>query len=57
MAYRVDLPLDMSSVHPIFHVSMLRKLIGNSSMVFPLEGFELEENLTYEEVLVEILDK
>ena len=57
VAYRVDLPSDLSSIHPIFHVSMLRKFIGDPNAIVTLEGVEVEENLSYEEVPVEILDR
>lgn len=57
MPYRLDFPLDVSFIHPIFHLSMLRKLIDDHSSILPLEGVEVEESLTYQEVLVEILDK
>ena len=44
-------------VHPVFHVSMLRKCLGDPSSIVPLEVINVEENLTYEEVPVEILDR
>ena len=31
VAYRLALPPDMSQVHPVFHVSMLRKYISDPS--------------------------
>ena len=57
MAYRLAFPPGMSSIHPVFHVSMLRKLVGDPSAIVPLEDVGVEENLTYEEVPVEILDR
>ena len=36
MAYHLVFPLDLSSVHPIFHVSMLRKYVHNPSHVIQL---------------------
>lgn len=36
--------------------SMLKKCIGNPVSIFPIEGLGVDENLSYEEVLVEILD-
>ena len=29
VAYELELPLEMSMVHPVFHVSMLRKCLGD----------------------------
>ena len=43
MAYRLDLSLDMSSIYPVFHVSMLRKLIGEPSSIVPLGGIGVRE--------------
>ena len=48
VAYRLDLPADMH-LHPVFHVSMLRKHIRDPSAVEPERIEELETNLTYPE--------
>jgi len=34
VAYELELPADLGGVHPVFHVSMLRKCIGDPSRVF-----------------------
>ena len=57
MAYELDLPNDLAMVHPVFHVSMLRKFIGDKNTIVPLQDVTLEENLSYEELPVEILDR
>ena len=57
VAYELDLPNDLAKVHPVFHVSMLRKFIGDIDTIVPLEKVTIEENLTYEEVPIEILDR
>ncbi|WMV13488.1 hypothetical protein MTR67_006873 [Solanum verrucosum] len=36
---------------------MLRKCIGDPVSILPLEGLGVDENLSYEEVPVEILDR
>ncbi|WMV37547.1 hypothetical protein MTR67_030932 [Solanum verrucosum] len=56
VAYELDLPLDLVSMHPVFHVSLLRKCIGNPTSVVPLDSVDVKESLSYEEVLFEILD-
>ncbi|KAK4708586.1 hypothetical protein R3W88_029511 [Solanum pinnatisectum] len=56
VAYELNLPNELAVVHPVFHVSMLKKYIGYPSTIVPLEGLEIKENLAYEEVPVEILD-
>ncbi|XP_070034312.1 uncharacterized protein [Nicotiana tomentosiformis] len=57
VAYKFDLPLDMSLVHPIFHVSMLKKVVGDPSAIVPVETIEVSEELLYEEIPVAILDR
>ncbi|XP_070046598.1 uncharacterized protein [Nicotiana tomentosiformis] len=57
VAYRHELPLEMSLVHLVFHVSMLKKVVGYLSLIFPLETIEVNEELTYEEILVFIHDR
>ncbi|XP_013632796.1 PREDICTED: uncharacterized protein LOC106338338 [Brassica oleracea var. oleracea] len=46
VAYRLDLPADMH-LHPVFHVSMLRKHIRDPSIAEPERLEELRTNLTY----------
>ena len=56
VAYELRLPSELALVHPVFHVFMLEKFIGGTMSVLPIEGLGVDENLSYEEVLVEILD-
>lgn len=57
MAYKLELPHEMSLVHPVFHGSMLKKVIGDLSLIIPVETIEVNEELSYEEILVAILDR
>ena len=57
VAYESDLPNELAMVHPIFHVSLLRKFIGDENTIVPLQDVTIEENSSYEEVPVEILDR
>ena len=56
VAYEFKLPSELTLVHPVFYVSMLKKCIGDSVSSLPFEGLWVNENLSYEEVPVEILD-
>ena len=56
VAYRLDLPSNMSQVHPVFHVLMLRKYILDPSHVLQPQSVELNEDLTFEEEPVAIVD-
>ena len=57
VAYRLALPPSLSGVHNVFHVSMLRKYIPDSSHVVDYEPLKLRDDLTYEEQPVKIVDK
>ena len=56
VAYELKLPSELTSVHPVFHVSMLKKYIGDPESIVPIEGLVVDDTISYEEVLVEILD-
>ena len=49
VAYRLDLPPELSKVHNVLHVSMLRKYIPDPSHVLRDQPVELKDNLTYKE--------
>ena len=57
VAYELKLPSELVSVHPVFHVSILKKYIGYCESVLPIEGLGVKDNLSYEKVRVEILDR
>ncbi|XP_031394177.1 uncharacterized protein LOC116205681 [Punica granatum] len=57
VAYRLALPPELFRIHNMFHVSMLRKYIPDPSHVLSYQPVELNEDLTYEEEPVEILDR
>ena len=56
LAYKVALPPSLSKIHNVFHVSTLRKYIYDPSHVMELEPIQIFEDLTYEEVPVQIVD-
>ena len=57
VAYRLVLPPELSRIHPVFHVSMLRKYIADPSHVLQSYAVELSDDLTYEEFPVAIVDR
>ena len=56
VAYKLALPPSLSVVHPVFHVSMLRKYVPDESHVLSLDFVELGPELTFEEELIAIFD-
>ena len=57
VAYRLVLPPELSRIHPVFHVSILRKYISDHSHVLQPQTVEISEDLTYEEYPVAIVDR
>ncbi|XP_057250008.1 uncharacterized protein LOC130591108 [Beta vulgaris subsp. vulgaris] len=56
VAYELALPVELSKVHNVFHVSQLRKYIHDPSHVLSYEPLKIDETLTYEEKPLQILD-
>ncbi|XP_050207545.1 uncharacterized protein LOC126656962 [Mercurialis annua] len=56
VAYKLALPLEMSQVHLVFHVSMLRKYIPDPERIIQPQEVEIDEDLSYEEEPIEIVD-
>ena len=56
VAYILVLPPDLSSIHPVFHVSMLWKYIHDPSHVLEPQMVQLDENLCYKEEPIAIVD-
>ncbi|WMV42030.1 hypothetical protein MTR67_035415 [Solanum verrucosum] len=43
VAYELELPNDLTSVHPVFHVTLLKKCVGDPTFIMPLESLAKEE--------------
>ena len=57
VAYKLKLPQELSRINDTFHVSMLRKYVPYPSHVLREQLVQLKENLTYEEITVQIVDR
>jgi len=57
IAYRLDLPIELSQIHNIFHVSQLRKCVTDTTEVVPLGDIQVDERLGYVEKPVAIVER
>ncbi|GJU66028.1 putative reverse transcriptase domain-containing protein [Tanacetum coccineum] len=57
VAYRLDLPEELSGVHDTFHVSNLKKCLDNPTLQVPLDDIRVDAKLNFVEELVEILER
>ncbi|XP_017423413.2 uncharacterized protein LOC108332603 [Vigna angularis] len=56
VAYELSLPPQLSNLHPVFHVSQLRKYIADPSHVLELEDVRLRQDRTLEMQPVRVED-
>ena len=57
VTFRIALPPALLGIHNVFHESILRKYILDPSHVLSYEPLQIRDDLSYEEVLIEILDR
>ncbi|GJU22506.1 hypothetical protein Tco_1155848 [Tanacetum coccineum] len=56
LAYRLELPQELSRVHNVFHVCNLKKCLSDDTLVIPLEEIQLNNKLNFVKEPVEIMD-
>ncbi|XP_022863071.1 uncharacterized protein LOC111383219 [Olea europaea var. sylvestris] len=54
VAYRLALPPELSAIHNVFHVSMLRKYLQDPSHVINHQILDVQHDLTYKEMPLRI---
>ncbi|GJV31216.1 reverse transcriptase domain-containing protein [Tanacetum coccineum] len=57
IAYRLELPQQLSKVHSMFHVSNLKKCLSDESLVILLDEIQIDDKLHFVEELMEIMDR
>ncbi|GJZ41050.1 hypothetical protein Tco_0587936 [Tanacetum coccineum] len=57
IAYRLELPQQLSRVHNTFHVSNLKKCLSDESLVIPLDEIHIDDKIHFVKEPVEIMDR
>ncbi|GKF14205.1 reverse transcriptase domain-containing protein, partial [Tanacetum coccineum] len=57
VAYKLELPQELSRVFNTFHVSNLKECYDDEPLVVPLDGLHIDDKLHFVEEPVEIIDR
>ena len=49
VAYQLALPPELSKLHNVFHVSMLRRYRSDKSHILPMQEIQVQEDFSYDE--------
>ena len=57
VAFELEFQEKLAAVHPVFHITLLKKCVGDLASIVPLESVAVKDSLSYEDVQLEILDR
>ncbi|GKA94930.1 putative reverse transcriptase domain-containing protein [Tanacetum coccineum] len=57
VAYKLELPQELSKVHKTFHVSTLKKCYSDEPLAVPLKGLHIDDKLQFVKEPVEIMER
>ncbi|GJX26254.1 hypothetical protein Tco_0232550, partial [Tanacetum coccineum] len=57
VAYKLELPEELSNVYSTFHISNIKKCLSDESLVIPIKELRLDDKLNFVEEPVEIMDR
>ncbi|GJZ65186.1 hypothetical protein Tco_0621882 [Tanacetum coccineum] len=56
VAYKLELPKELSNVHNTFHISNLKKCLSDESLIIPMKELQHDDKLNFVEEPMEIMD-
>ncbi|GKD90817.1 hypothetical protein Tco_1366324, partial [Tanacetum coccineum] len=56
VAYKLELPKELSNVYSTLYISNLKKCLSDESLVIPMKELRLDDKLNFVEEPVEIMD-
>ncbi|GJZ78655.1 putative reverse transcriptase domain-containing protein, partial [Tanacetum coccineum] len=57
VAYKLELPEELSNVHSTFYVFNLKKCLSDESLIIPMKELRLDDKLNFVEEPIEIMDQ
>nr|GEY76999.1 putative reverse transcriptase domain-containing protein [Tanacetum cinerariifolium] len=57
VAYKLELPEELNSVHNTFYISNLKKCLSDKYLIIPMKELKLDDKLNFVEEPVEIMDR
>ena len=57
MAYELEFPVKFATVHLVFHITLLKKCVGDPASIVSLESVAVKDIISYEDVPIKILDR
>ncbi|GJS06614.1 hypothetical protein Tco_0363410 [Tanacetum coccineum] len=57
VAFKLELPEELSNIHSTFHISNLKKCLSDESLVIPMKELRLDDKLNFVEEPIEIMDR
>ena len=57
MAYELELQAKLAAVHPVFHILLFKRCVGDQYSIVKLKSVVVKDSLSYADVPVDILDR